>query len=357
VLWLTRQADLVLVFFDPHGQATCARTNTIVQQINREPALRQKVRYFLTRADEIRTETERSKVLTQLSQSLGRSIAPDAKSGPGFYGQHALEVMTIYRPQPGARRVQDFNQINQLVELIDRTVHDMVQKHCEQLESDAKELDSAVQRELQRDAESLRHNHRMVSVNQFAVAAMWTLPLLLLFYALRVAESLFLPSSWKTQPSWALHVALRVIRVGASVASAFDSGTYRFHFVLFVLAAFLGAMALAFFADKLRVRVRPRAAVKKLREWQDVLRHELRGDHGLVQRVWKEVLGRSTVDSIKDSAQRTAAAAAAAAAAAKVTAATAATAAAPTAAASLSPAPGPQTPSASSLQSLAPAAK
>ena len=52
-----KQADLVLVFFDPMGQALCKRTLNIVEQLS--DAVGDKLHFYLSKADEAGNETDR----------------------------------------------------------------------------------------------------------------------------------------------------------------------------------------------------------------------------------------------------------------------------------------------------------
>ena len=65
---LARHADLVLLFFDPHSQALCDRMLRVVRRLCEHS--RAKLRPFLSKADAIPTDAERSKVLVQLTQTL-----------------------------------------------------------------------------------------------------------------------------------------------------------------------------------------------------------------------------------------------------------------------------------------------
>lgn len=43
IVWLAQRVDLVFVFFDPHGQATCERTMNIVKELQKLKDARPKV--------------------------------------------------------------------------------------------------------------------------------------------------------------------------------------------------------------------------------------------------------------------------------------------------------------------------
>lgn len=46
ILWLADHADLILIFFDPIGQATCKRTMNVVEKLNNSAHL-EKISYYM----------------------------------------------------------------------------------------------------------------------------------------------------------------------------------------------------------------------------------------------------------------------------------------------------------------------
>ncbi|TSU24185.1 hypothetical protein Baya_12841 [Bagarius yarrelli] len=60
------QADLIFVFFDPMGQALCKRTLNIVEKLSEKCG--DKLRFYLSKADEAGRETDRQKTLNQLEK-------------------------------------------------------------------------------------------------------------------------------------------------------------------------------------------------------------------------------------------------------------------------------------------------
>ncbi|KAJ7333768.1 hypothetical protein OS493_015859 [Desmophyllum pertusum] len=68
ILWLGDLADLIFVFFDPIGQALCKRTLNLVEKLNEKHADR--IRFFLSKADTAGHESDRQKVLMQITQEL-----------------------------------------------------------------------------------------------------------------------------------------------------------------------------------------------------------------------------------------------------------------------------------------------
>lgn len=78
-------------------------------------------------------------------------------SADHYYGEHALELKTIYRPieeapSVGSRggtvvpqrtinlKAADFNQINEVLDLLNATIKENVQRHCEVLTTESQTL-------------------------------------------------------------------------------------------------------------------------------------------------------------------------------------------------------------------------
>ena len=70
ILWTANMVDLILVFFDPIGQALCKRTLDVVEALSERH--HPKLRYFLSKADEAGDECDRQRVLMQIVQELCR---------------------------------------------------------------------------------------------------------------------------------------------------------------------------------------------------------------------------------------------------------------------------------------------
>lgn len=51
ILWMADMVDLVLVFFDPIGQALCKRTLDVVESLSHKHG--EKIRYFLSKVPNI----------------------------------------------------------------------------------------------------------------------------------------------------------------------------------------------------------------------------------------------------------------------------------------------------------------
>ena len=70
ILWFGEISDLIFVFFDPIGQALCKRTLNIVEKLNETHG--NKIHFYLSKADEAGSETDRQKVMMQIVQELCR---------------------------------------------------------------------------------------------------------------------------------------------------------------------------------------------------------------------------------------------------------------------------------------------
>ena len=51
ILWMSDLADLVLVFFDPIGQALCKRTLDVVEALSEKNS--EKIRFFLSKVCDV----------------------------------------------------------------------------------------------------------------------------------------------------------------------------------------------------------------------------------------------------------------------------------------------------------------
>eukprot|EP00064_Thunnus_orientalis_P005229 superscaffoldBa00000501_g5243 len=94
ILWLGDLCDLILVFFDPMGQALCKRTLNIVESLNEKHGDR--LHFYLSKADEAGGESDRQRVMMQIVQELCKR--------PGL-NKCGFDMPTIYIPSPNKVRV------------------------------------------------------------------------------------------------------------------------------------------------------------------------------------------------------------------------------------------------------------
>ncbi|XP_060763414.1 uncharacterized protein si:dkey-98f17.5 isoform X2 [Neoarius graeffei] len=134
------QADLIFVFFDPMGQALCKRTLNIVEKLSEKCG--DKLRFYLSKADEAGRETDRQRVMMQIVQELCRR--------PGL-NKCGFEMPTIYIPNP-QRPSRCVNQIDEVCETIEKSINQAVQKTLDQLEKDCDLIAFSISNKLEQDS-------------------------------------------------------------------------------------------------------------------------------------------------------------------------------------------------------------
>ncbi|XP_078470005.1 uncharacterized protein LOC144732379 isoform X3 [Lampetra planeri] len=144
--WLGELADLIFVFFDPMGQALCKRTLNIVERLNERQG--DKLRFFLSKADEAGTEVDRQRVMMQIVQELCKR--------PGL-NKCGFDMPTIYIPNPN-RASRCVNQMEDVCRTIEKTIDQMVQTTLNTLERDCDVIALHVTQRLADDSETRQHN-------------------------------------------------------------------------------------------------------------------------------------------------------------------------------------------------------
>lgn len=142
-----QQADLIFVFFDPMGQALCKRTLNIVEKLSNSCG--DKLRFYLSKADEAGKETDRQRVMMQIVQELCRR--------PGL-NKCGFEMPTIYIPNP-QKPSRCVNQIDEVCQTIEKSINQAVQKTLDQLEKDCDLIYTTIGNKLAQDREDVRYNH------------------------------------------------------------------------------------------------------------------------------------------------------------------------------------------------------
>ncbi|XP_078276444.1 uncharacterized protein LOC144605219 [Rhinoraja longicauda] len=133
---LGEQADLIFVFFDPMGQALCKRTLNIVEKLNENQG--NKLKFYLSKADEAGPETDRQRVMMQIVQELCKR--------PGL-NKCGFDMPTIYIPDLD-RPSRCVNQIQEVCATIEKTINRTVQNTLDQLEKDCGQIINAAQQQL-----------------------------------------------------------------------------------------------------------------------------------------------------------------------------------------------------------------
>ncbi|KAK9977558.1 hypothetical protein ABG768_019365 [Culter alburnus] len=168
VLWLGELCDLILVFFDPMGQALCKRTLSIVEKLNDKQGDR--LRFYLSKADEAGGESDRQRVMMQIVQELCKR--------PGL-NKCGFDMPTIYVPNPN-KPSRCVNQIEEVCRTIEKTINQTVQNTLNSLEKDCNLITEAITETLDNDRHCSIENRRARFKGCLLGMLGFTVPLLLL---------------------------------------------------------------------------------------------------------------------------------------------------------------------------------
>lgn len=149
ILWLADHVDLILVFFDPIGQALTARTMEIVQRLSIKH--NEKLMFYMSKADQVEREDDRQRVLIQITQNVTSRIK----------STHAFKLPTFYLPLPGddlRPRATIPNAIDDICEEIDKAVKLTVQKNLSSLKRDCGTINTTIETKQREDNEARRQN-------------------------------------------------------------------------------------------------------------------------------------------------------------------------------------------------------
>ncbi|XP_015783922.1 uncharacterized protein LOC107361601 [Tetranychus urticae] len=184
IQWLGGIADLIFVFFDPIGQALCRRTLDVVQKLNAVNT--EKIKLYLSKADEAGEESDRQKVMMQIVQELCKR--------PGL-NKTGFQMATIYIPDSRIMRPTNcINQIDDIHEQIEKTINYTVQHSLNTLEKDCDRIINLIDKKIADDDEKKSKNlHARIKSSAFLLISLF-LPFLII---LREGKSLTLFSSIK----------------------------------------------------------------------------------------------------------------------------------------------------------------
>ncbi|XP_048476683.1 uncharacterized protein LOC125487980 [Rhincodon typus] len=168
LIWLGEKADLILVFFDPMGQALCKRTLNVVEKINEKHG--EKLRFYLSKADEAGHESDRQRVMMQIVQEICKR--------PGL-NKCGFDMPNIYIPDPN-KPASCVNQIQEVCTTIEKTINRTVQNTLNQLEKDCDLIITTADCKLQESSEQASRNRRAWIMFMFFSALVYLPPLSLL---------------------------------------------------------------------------------------------------------------------------------------------------------------------------------
>ncbi|XP_060560459.1 uncharacterized protein LOC132720355 isoform X2 [Ruditapes philippinarum] len=147
ILWLGDLADLIFVFFDPIGQALCKRTLNIVEELSQKHAERMK--FYLSKADEAGLESDRQRVMMQIVQELCKR--------PNL-NRTGFDMPTIYVPSMNSKGARCTNQIEEVCKEIEKTINQTIQNTLNSLERDCDQIAHAVEDKLATDSATSSQN-------------------------------------------------------------------------------------------------------------------------------------------------------------------------------------------------------
>ncbi|KAF4657042.1 hypothetical protein FOL47_008629 [Perkinsus chesapeaki] len=144
-----KEADLILVFLDPLGQALCNLTCEVVCELFRKyPS---KMKFCLTKVDTVPTDQDLLKVSNQVTQSLTSRLGVI----------HAFDLMPIYIGDSKSSRV---NRLDEVSLAVKQCVEWRVQASLSVLQSDCSLVESAIRSTLD-DDDLARKKNRQLSIN------------------------------------------------------------------------------------------------------------------------------------------------------------------------------------------------
>ncbi|KAG8282113.1 hypothetical protein J6590_043658 [Homalodisca vitripennis] len=137
ILFLGGVSDLIFVFFDPIGLALCKRTMLVVEKIN--SLYPEKLRFYLSKSDEIRRQTDKQKVMMQITQEVCRHSGLN-RSGftmPGIYIP-TLARTPLMQKQPSSTSGN-----------LEKTGNCQIGESHNEIEEVCKQIDQSISRALQ----------------------------------------------------------------------------------------------------------------------------------------------------------------------------------------------------------------
>lgn len=168
IMWLGDLCDLILVFFDPMGQALCKRTLNIVESLNEKHGDR--LRFYLSKADEAGGESDRQRVMMQIVQELCKR--------PGL-NKCGFDMPTIYIPNP-SKPSRCVNQIEEVCRTVEKTINQTVQNTLNSLEKDCEIISEAITDTLNNDRQTGTRNRRARCKSCFLTLLGFTIPMALM---------------------------------------------------------------------------------------------------------------------------------------------------------------------------------
>lgn len=179
ILWMAQHADLIFVFFDPIGQATCKRTMQVVERLNKTSHL-EKIHYFMSKADAVEKEHDRQRVLIQITQNLATKIR----------NSHAFNLPTFYLPREDDVPLSIPNAIEDVCKAIDKAISLTTQNNLTMLREHCGKVTERISHRLAEDVEHKAQNRKrsVQGIASYSVSLLTVLALLALLAAQAVVR-------------------------------------------------------------------------------------------------------------------------------------------------------------------------
>jgi len=168
ILWFAELCDMVFVFFDPIGQALCKRTLNVVENISSKHP--ERIRFYLSKADEAGHESDRQRVMMQIVQELCKR--------PGL-NKTGFDMPTIYVPNPN-KQVRCVNQIEEVCKDIEKTITQTIQTTLNSLEKDCDTIRDMVDQAIEKDNRAKAANMKAYLKGGFLYLLTLTLPMVMI---------------------------------------------------------------------------------------------------------------------------------------------------------------------------------
>mmetsp|Transcript_15700 Transcript_15700/g.42607 ORF Transcript_15700/g.42607 Transcript_15700/m.42607 type:complete len:447 (+) Transcript_15700:79-1419(+) len=266
ILWMAEHVDMILIFFDPIGQATCKRTMEVVSALNNYPPAVEKLHYFMSKADAVEKEHDRQRVLIQITQNLATRIR----------NSHAFNLPTFYIPPEDGSPCPIPNAIEEVCQSVDKSINMTVQRNLRVLKEDCENILARCTKVLADDKQKKAENlsRRMYGILYYLLASMSTC-LLVSLVVTRILPSICNVTEVCT------HGAVRgLVRISPAVAE-------HFMLLLTITLALVGFFTLM---GKITWRIKPvfnKRDLKKIDEYRVMTQKIMETEQGLYDEYFK----------------------------------------------------------------------
>ncbi|TNM96751.1 hypothetical protein fugu_014907 [Takifugu bimaculatus] len=176
ILWLGDLCDLILVFFDPMGQALCKRTLNIVESLNEKHGDR--LRFLPQQSRRGRWRVGQTAHFKFVPQRVMMQIVQELCKRPGL-NKCGFDMPTIYIPNPN-KPSRCVNQIEEVCRTVEKTINQTVQNTLNSLEKDCELISEAITETLANDRLTSSANRRSRCKSCFLTLLGFCVPLAML---------------------------------------------------------------------------------------------------------------------------------------------------------------------------------